>query len=67
MLKGDLQKIKALAKRNAEKAKKEIDAEEAKRKPKKGERKSIDDTLEASDAHRLFREMKKPSDPWSKE
>lgn len=59
MLRGDLKKLEQLAKKNAEKAAKELREEmDRPRSPKKAEKKSVDSTLDARDATKVFNEMK---------
>lgn len=58
MLKSEMLRLQHLAKKNAEKAAREISAEEAKKNVKKAEKKSVDDTMDASESHKLFKEMK---------
>lgn len=62
MIKGELERIKHLAKKNAEKAKKEIEEIEKKglqnKNEKNKEKLRVNDSLDASEANRLFREMK---------
>jgi ABC-type transport system involved in cytochrome bd biosynthesis fused ATPase/permease subunit len=57
----DEKKIEQLAKKNAAKAKKQIDEEGNNLSPKKKERLDIDRELDDRDSTQLFREMKRRS------
>lgn len=61
MLKSDLQRIQHLARKNAEKARKEIAEEERKERlnPKQKEKQKVDETLDSSDAQKMFNDMKR--------
>ena len=58
MLKSEVLRLQRLAKKNAEKAAREIPADEARKNVKKQEKKSVDSTVDASESLHLFREMK---------
>jgi len=58
MLKSELKRIQNLAKKNAAKAAKEIRAEENGGNEKKREKANVNKAIDASEAHKLFSEMK---------